>query len=111
PAIFDPGGGEGGLEAVWRGDAGKPAYLHLDGGGMGVSSGIAVHARHRDGPDRHDDRRKAQAERQGGRGVDGSRLGLIAALALALSAVMAAAETLRIATYNVGLGRAGPGLL
>jgi Endonuclease/Exonuclease/phosphatase family len=73
---------------------------------MGLPSRIAVHARHRDGADRADDRRKAPPQQPVRRG--GLAAGLIL---LAAWAAPAAAETLTIATFNAELTRKGPGLL
>ncbi|TMV94185.1 endonuclease/exonuclease/phosphatase family protein [Thioclava sp. BHET1] len=72
---------------------------------MGLHSGQPVHARHRDGACGHDDR--AQAPRAG-------KFGLLAGLILAAGLLcpgVLAAQTLRIATWNVELSRKGPGLL
>jgi hypothetical protein len=87
---------------------------------MGLPSGEPVHARHRHGPHRHHDPREAA------RGLVrslGLRLGLIPPFpgagrallrCLVLCAALvapAAAETLRVAVWNVELTRDGPGLL
>jgi endonuclease/exonuclease/phosphatase family metal-dependent hydrolase len=72
---------------------------------MGVSSGKPVHARDRDGEDRPPD--QAQA-----RGLARAlHLGFRAGLILLFLANAAAAERVRVATFNVSLGKKGPGLL
>ena len=94
----------------------SPLHVHLDGDGMGLSSRLAVHAGHRDGPDRRHDRGQAPARRRPRR-RRGHRPGahhLIAALALALLPALvprAQAQPLTIATYDTELSRDGPGLL
>lgn len=74
---------------------------------MGVSSSIFVHARNRDGAHRRHDPRKAPRQWRS------RTIGISACLTLWLWAglIPAAAETLRIATYNAALTRPGPGLL
>lgn len=75
---------------------------------MGVSSGKSVYARHGNGPDRRNDPRTAPPVlRTCGR--IRLRAGLIFLLLLASPAT--AGETIRIASFNVGLDRDGPGLL
>jgi hypothetical protein len=74
---------------------------------MGLPAGKPVHARHRDAPRRGHDRRPPPPLAAGRRAL---RAGLTAA-ALALAALPAAAGTLRVATWNAGLTRPGPGLL
>ncbi|PKP74286.1 MAG: endonuclease [Alphaproteobacteria bacterium HGW-Alphaproteobacteria-6] len=86
---------------------------------MGIPSRKPLHARHRDGPDRRNDRREAAAEQPLGRGRTPARLRfptrlkapLLAALALAAATAGAAAQSLRIATYDADLSRRGPGLM
>jgi hypothetical protein len=74
---------------------------------MGLPSRQSLHARRRHGPDRGDDHREAPADEPGrtARAAAG-----LSALWLALAGP-AAAESLRIATYNADLSRDGPGLL
>jgi hypothetical protein len=73
---------------------------------MGLPSGKSLHARHRDAAGGADDPRQAQRQR----GAAGWRAaGLI--LATLLAALPASADPLRIATWNIGLERPGPGLL
>jgi hypothetical protein len=77
---------------------------------MGLPTGIALHARHRDGSHRgHDQGKAAQDDRcRTGR----PPAGLIRLfLALLVAAAPARAEPLRIATFNADLVRKGPGLL
>ncbi|MBY0395175.1 MAG: endonuclease/exonuclease/phosphatase family protein, partial [Thermoleophilia bacterium] len=94
---------------------------------MGLPSRQPIHARHRDGPHRRDDRREAQVQHhgRGRRPASGlipalCRLAALAGAGLAgaglapagpAAARDAAAETLRVATWNAGLTREGPGLL
>lgn len=73
---------------------------------MGLSSCVAVYARHRHGADRDDDRRQAP---QKPRRLRWWRV--LAGLIAGLTATDAAADPLRVATYNVDLSRKGPGLL
>jgi endonuclease/exonuclease/phosphatase family metal-dependent hydrolase len=71
---------------------------------MGLPSGFPFHARHRDGPHRRHDPRKAPPEWCGrGRIVAAGLIWLLAGAALA--------EPLRVATYTVDLARKGPALL
>ncbi|MEZ5798511.1 MAG: endonuclease/exonuclease/phosphatase family protein [Paracoccaceae bacterium] len=67
----------------------------------------------RHGPHRQDDPRKARQQRRPGRRARRrlTALALAALAALALLPLPAAAETLRIATWNSDLSRDGPGLL
>lgn len=80
---------------------------------MGIPSRLPFHARHRHGPHRRNDPRKAPPERQQQRralcGLIALTLALI--LALAFLSTPIRAETLRIATWQVELSRDGPGLL
>jgi hypothetical protein len=77
---------------------------------MGFPSGISVHAWHRDGSYRGHDQGKAPAVHRGPAGR--SAAGLIAAtLATITLSGGAAAEPLRVATFNAELQRDGPGLL
>jgi hypothetical protein len=79
---------------------------------MGLPSRQPVHARHRHGAGGRDDPREAPDQR--GQGKRPSfRGGLIRTVLLLLSLLAAPvrAETLRIATWNAELSRAGPGLL
>ncbi|WP_343081467.1 endonuclease/exonuclease/phosphatase family protein [Ostreiculturibacter nitratireducens] len=71
-----------------------------------MPSGQPFHARHRDGPGRRHDRGAPPDEQRPRRGRFAAGLSLAVILA-----APAAAETLRIATYNTGLSRRGPGLL
>lgn len=74
---------------------------------MGLSSGKPLHARDRDVSRGADDPRQAVHNR-----VRSAARRLILALAvLCLSASIARSETLRLAIWNVGLERRGPGLL
>jgi endonuclease/exonuclease/phosphatase family metal-dependent hydrolase len=72
---------------------------------MGVSSGKPVHARNRDGEDRAPDPAQASSL------AWAVHQGLCAGLILWLLAGPLAAETLKFATFNVSMGRKGPGLL
>jgi hypothetical protein len=82
---------------------------------MGLPTGIAFHARDRDGPHRRHDQGKAPQDLGRRTGRSPARLTgrLTRSLVLALLAAPAAAsaEELRIATFNADLVRAGPGLL
>ncbi|OWY16590.1 hypothetical protein B6V73_11310 [Thioclava sp. JM3] len=69
---------------------------------MGLPSRKPVHARHRAGPGRANDREQASRLR-------GERL--LAGLIALCFALPATAETLRVATWDAGLSRRGPGLL
>jgi hypothetical protein len=88
----------------------------MDDDGMGLSSCIPFHARHRNGAYRRHDPRQAATERYRFAAL---RCGLIPILipipililGLLWLPVAAIAETLRIATYQVELSRDGPGLL
>jgi endonuclease/exonuclease/phosphatase family protein len=71
---------------------------------MGVFTGKSVYARHRHGQNR------AAYPAQAGAIAWAKNLGLCGCLIL-LFAGIAQAETIRVATYNVGLNRKGPGLL
>jgi len=71
---------------------------------MGLPSRLLVHARHSTRPGGGDDPRKAARGR-------GWRRAVCAGLILGALAGVARADTLRIATYNAELTRAGPGLL
>ncbi|MBI1216935.1 MAG: endonuclease/exonuclease/phosphatase family protein [Rhodobacteraceae bacterium] len=71
---------------------------------MGFPSRLSFHARHRDGPHRRHDPRKAPSEpRRRGRIVAAGLIWLLAGAAFA--------APLRIATYTVELSRKGPALL
>lgn len=74
---------------------------------MGISSGKSIHAWHRNGPRSRDDCREAQTDL---RPRQGFRLGHYL-IAVWLLAGTAAADPIRIATYNAELKRDGPGLL
>jgi hypothetical protein len=73
---------------------------------MGLPAGQPVHARHRDDPHRRDDPRTPPPGRRHRRHRAGAGL-----IALALLASAAAADTLRLATWDASLSRRGPGLL
>ncbi len=80
---------------------------------MGLSSRFLVHARHRDGPRGRDDPRNPRRQ-SSGRGHAALRSGLTGLRACTLAlllALPAAADPLRIATYNADLSYPGPGLL
>ncbi|MCO6383861.1 endonuclease/exonuclease/phosphatase family protein [Oceanicola sp. 502str15] len=81
---------------------------------MGLSSFLAVHARHRHGADCLDDRAEAPSHQRGeGRGRSDRHAGRCLTLA-ALAAIFltpARAETVRVATFSPELTRKGPGLL
>jgi hypothetical protein len=70
---------------------------------MGLPSDLSLHAWHRDEPDRRDDRGQASA------GLSAAGCGVHAGLILWAAA--AAADPVRIATFNAELSRDGPGLL
>jgi hypothetical protein len=84
---------------------------------MVLPSGKPVHARHRDGAGgRHDPRQAARGRNLGhaGRRLTAAllaRLSCIGCLVWLLAALPSRADTLRIATWNAGLERDGPGLL
>jgi hypothetical protein len=80
---------------------------------MVLPSGVAVHARDRDGAGGADDPGLAGAGGSAGADWRGAaRAGLTAACALALALAGASqADTVRVATWSAGLTRAGPGLL
>jgi Endonuclease/Exonuclease/phosphatase family len=80
---------------------------------MGLSPGKPVHARHRHGADRADDRSQAPPprRRRPGRGAGPHLIRALALLALASWSAPAPAETLRIAVFDTELARQGPGLL
>ena len=113
------------IARVHLGPAGDDPHLaadaDLDDGGMGLPAGQPADARGRDGADRRHDPHQARPEdRRRGRGrppPHERRRGATSdpALRWPLLALPAArpsqAETLRIATWNVGLDRTGPGLL
>ena len=77
---------------------------------MGISSSKSIYARYRHAPDRFHGSGKAQAHRGFGR-KKRLFLGLSACLISALLANFAAAESIRIASFNTELKRRGPGVL
>jgi hypothetical protein len=72
---------------------------------MGLPSRFPVHARHRDGPHRRDDPRAA------GAGTLWHLAALFGSLILALAGAPAVAREVKLATWDAGLTRGGPGYL